>query len=419
MAWLSIAPRHRWLLGGVLVSGLVLGVALTQPKAKVAHVTKVQRLDLTQQIVATGRVNAPARIDIGSEVTATLLAVPVREGQRVKAGEVLAQLADTEARAALSQAQASRAEAMARLQQINTVAAPVAHANLVQAELVLRNAEIEHRRTSELVAQGFYAQQRLDEAQRLRDTARSALAAAQTQAKAQQTGGAEVVLAQTRLGQAEAAVQASEVRVQRLRLTSPVDATVLSRSAEPGALAQPGKALFTLVPNGPSDLRIDVGVDEKNLSYLQPKLAAKVVADAYSAHVFDAIIDWISPAIDPNRGTVEVRLTLPQPPEFLRPDMTVSVNITVGQRRQVLVLDTGAVRGLDSPQSWVLAVRNGVATRVPVGLGLRGTGSVEITRGLEVGESVVLVTEKIVEGDVVQPTTTTAPVSLGGTGVGR
>lgn len=226
-------------------------------------------------------------------------------------------------------------------------------------------------------------------------------------------------MAQTRLGQAEAALQASEVRVQRLRLTSPVDATVLSRYAETGALAQPGKILFTLVPNGPSDLRIDVGVDEKNLAYLQPKLLAKFVADAYPAHVFDAIIDWISPAIDPNRGTVEVRLTLPQPPEFLRPDMTVSVNITVGQRQQVLVLDTGAVRGLDSPQSWVLAVRNGVATRVPVGLGLRGTGSVEITRGLEVGESVVLVTEKVVEGDVVQPTTATAVVSLGGTGVGR
>lgn len=403
-------------MGAVLVLSSVLAFALLRPSTKVAQVTRVQRSDLTQQIIATGRINAPARIDMGSEVTATIAAVLVQEGQSVKAGEVLVQLADTEARAALAQAQASQAESVARLAQIAQVAAPVASASVAQADISLRNAETEYRRASELVAQGFYSQQRLDEAQRLRDTARSALAAARTQAQSQQQGGAEVVLAQTRRVQADAAVQAAQARLQRLRLSSPVDAVVLSRNAEPGALAQPGKILLSLAAQG--SLRVDAAVDEKHLAFLKPGLAARAVADAYPAHPFEARLAWVSPAVDANRGTVEVRLSLPQVPPFLRPDMTVSVDMTVGQRPQVLVLDAGAVRGLDTPQAWVLALREGIATRVPVQLGLRGTGTVEISSGLQEGEAVILVTEKVAEGERVRASST-APVSLGGMSFGR
>lgn len=414
-AFLS-SSRNRWLFTFLVVTASLLAVLVLRTPTKAAQLVTVQRADLTQTVAATGRVNASARIDVGSEVTATVLTVAVREGDRVKAGDLLVRLNDTEAQATLAQAEAALAEARARQAQLGSVASPVALANLQQAEATLRAAEAEHHRATELVAQGFFSQQKLDDARRLRDTARSALASARSQAQAQQPGGAEGVLAATRLVQAQAAVEAARARLARLQLRSPLDAVVLTRTTEPGNLAQPGKVLLSLAASGA--LRLDVAVDEKHLALLRNGLPARAVADAYALQPFDAALDWVSPAVDPARGTVEVRLRVPQPPAFLKPDMTVSVDMTVGQVAQALVVDAGAVRGADTATPWALVLSNGVATRTNLTLGLRGTGVVEIKSGLAEGDVVVPATEKVAEGDRVKPTTT-APVRLSGSGMGR
>lgn len=411
-----ISPRTRWLAAGVLLlcASVAVGVFWTRPKT--AQVMAVQRADLTQTVVATGRINAAARIAVGSEVTATVQTVHVSEGDVVKAGDMLIQLGDAEARATLTQAEAAQAEAQARQQQQQSVSAPVALAAVQQAQASLRNAEAEHRRTSELVAQGFFSQQKLDDSRRALDTARSALDSARSQSQAQQPNGVEVTLATTRIQQAQAAVGAARARLNRLRIVSPVDAVVLARHAEPGALAQPGNVLLSLAARG-SGLRIDAGVDEKHLSLMKPGLAARAVADAYPTQPFDASLDWISPQVDASRGTVDVRLAVPKPPIFLRPDMTVSVEMTVGQQPQALVLNTAAVREPDSASPWALQLKDGVATRTPITLGLRGTGVIEVKTGLEEGDLLIPATEKVAEGDRVKAGKVAA-VPLAGSGMG-
>lgn len=410
--WIPTSLRARWLLGTVAVLALVLAVALLRPRTKAVAMVSVQRADLTQTVVATGRVNLPARVDVASEVTATIQQVAVREGDRVKAGSLLVQLADAEARATLEQAQAALAEARARQTQQRYVSAPMATAALTQAEAALKVAQTEHRRATDLVAQGFYSQQKLDDARKALDTARSAVESARSQAVAQQPQGVEEQLIQTRRVQAEAAVQAAQARLARLRLLAPMDAVVLNRVAEPGGLAQPSKVLLSLGSvNGP---RIDAGVDERHLGLLAPGLVARAVADAFPAQPFEARLDWVSPSVDATRGTVEVRLAIPQPPAFLRPDMTVSVDMTVGRQPQALVLDASAVRDLDSATPWALVAQDGVARRVPLQLGLRGVGQVEIKQGLAEGDRVIPATEKAVPGDRVRASTQGAtPMSLG------
>lgn len=410
--WIPTSLRARWLLGTVAVLALVLAVALLRPRTKAVAMVSVQRADLTQTVVATGSVNLPARVDVASEVTATIQQVAVREGDRVKAGSLLVQLADAEARATLEQAQATLAEARARQTQQRDVSAPMATAALTQAEAALKVAQTEHRRATDLVAQGFYSQQKLDDARKALDTARSAVDSARSQALAQQPQGVEVQLIQTRQVQAEAAVQAAQARLARLRLLAPMDAVVLHRVAEPGGLAQPSKVLLSLGSvNGP---HIDAGVDERHLGLLAPGLAARAVADAFPAQPFEARLDWVSPSVDATRGTVDVRLAIPQPPAFLRPDMTVSVDMTVGRQPQALVLDASAVRDLDSATPWALVAQDGVARRVPLQLGLRGVGQVEIKQGLAEGDRVIPATEKAVPGDRVRASTQGAtPMSLG------
>lgn len=380
-------------------------------RGQVVQAVPVVRSAIVQSVVVSGRINVPARVDIGADITATVQAVMVHEGDRVKAGDVLVRLSDHEARAALLQARAALAEARASVEQLTAVAAPVARQGVVQAEVAYRAAERDSQRARELVAQGFFSQQKLDEALHKLDTARSALVAAGVQSQAQQAAGVESVLVASRVEQASAAVALAQARLDRLRIVSPMDATVLRRSVEPGSMAQPGRVLLSLAAGG---LRVETAIDEKHLHLLTPGMPARVVADAYPGQPFEARLSSISPAVDPSRGTVEVRLALLEPLAVLRPDMTVSVELVGGIKSDALVLPAAAVRGADGASPWALVPRSGRAERVPVAVGLRGVGSVEITAGLNEGDEVIPQFEKVGVGDRVRLQAPPTLASAGG-----
>jgi HlyD family secretion protein len=399
-------PRQKWIFTAVALTLLLTGGLLFQQRGTPVQVVAVQRSDLLQSVVATGRLNAPARIELAAEVTATVLSVQVREGDRVKAGQLLVRLSDAEARAALQQAQAALDEARNRATQQATVAGPVAAQAVVQANAAWRNAEREFQRAQELVAQGFFSQQKLDEAKRTLDTSASALQSARVQAEANQPRGVESGLAADRVAQALANVQIAEARLTRLAITSPVDGVVLARHVESGSMAQPSRVLLALAAGS---TRIDAGIDEKHLHMLVLGMPARAVADAYPTQPFDAQLSYIGPAVDLQRGTVEVRLALPQPPAFLKPDMTVSVELIGANRPDALVLPAAAVREADTASPWVLALRDHRAVRVPVKLGLRGVGTVEIVSGLAAGELAIPQTEKALPGDSVRQAGHTLP----------
>ncbi|MCF8168286.1 MAG: efflux RND transporter periplasmic adaptor subunit, partial [Rhodoferax sp.] len=270
----------------------------------------------------------------------------------------------------------------------------------VQAQAALLLAQREFQRTQDLVGQGFFSQQKLDDARRVLDVARSAAESARVQVQANQGGGVEPVLAAVRVEQAQAAVDAASARLARLAIVSPVDAVVLSRTAEPGSMAQPGRTLLALAAQG--SLRIDAAVDEKHLRLLVSGMPARAVADAFPNQPFDARLSTIAPAVDPQRGTVEVRLAIDKPPPFLKPDMTVSVELIGGAHKDALVLPSVAVRDADREVPWVLAVQEGRAVKLPVRLGLRGVGSVEVLEGLKAGDEVIPQTEKALPGDRVR-----------------
>ena len=391
--------KPRSLIVAALAAGAVAAVLLW-PKGREVEVATVTRGPLAQSVVATGRIATPARIAIGSPLAATVLEVTVREGDPVQPGQVLARLRADDAAALVAQASAALAEAEARLVQIDKVGQPVASQQLAQAEANLKVAGAEAERARQLVARGFYAQSRADDAARNEANALAAAEAARAQLAAQQPGGSEREAARARLEQARAQLANARARAALLTLTAPSAGTVLTRKAEPGDVAAAGKVLLELADAG--ETRIYATVDEKNLRFLQPGQKASGVADAFPGQPFDAELYYLAPAVDPQRGTVEIRFRVGKPPAFLRPDMTVSVEAVTGHRDATLVLPAEAVREADGPRPWVLAVRDGVATRVDVALGLVGIGLVEIASGLTEGDQAILPAAGALEGDTVR-----------------
>ena len=134
--------------------------------------------------------------------------------------------------------------------------------------------------------------------------------------------------------------------------------------------------------------QLSVLPDEKNLALLRLGQPATASADAFPDRTFPARVAYIAPAVDLARGTVEVKLDVENPPDFLRPDLTVSVNVETGRDPQALVLAAGAIRD-PGADPWALVVRDGKASRQPVTLGIRGDGRVQVLTGLAAGEWVV------------------------------
>ena len=95
---------------------------------------------------------------------------------------------------------------------------------------------------------------------------------------------------------------------------------------------------------GDGATEIVIEPDERNLAWLRVDQSGKASADAYPDQVFDARITYIAPAVDRQRGSIEVRLAVPEPPATLRPDMTVSVDLTVASANNVFTLPSDSIR---------------------------------------------------------------------------
>ena len=287
-----------------------------------------------------------------------------------------------------SPGQASLAQAESRLQQIGEASLPLAEQSLRQAEANARQAERQYQRVGELVAKGFYSPAQLDDAQRARDVAASQLQAAQIQAANNRPQGSEVRRPQQcRAGPRRAGRGRSPPGLRHA--ARPGRRLVLTRSVEPGDTAQPGKALLTLAPNG--DTEPTAQIDEKNFGLLALGQNAHVSADAYPGEHFPATLSYIAPSIDALRGSVEIRLAVPQPPATLRHEMTVSIDIEAARRPDALSLPPATARRSRRP-AVVMAVRDGRTVRQPVKSrparrrALRGGRGPERRRGCAAGQ---------------------------------
>ena len=170
---------------------------------------------------------------------------------------------------------------------------------------------------------------------------------------------------------------------------------MLIRNAEPGDAVQPGTVLMEIAIDGPTELI--VFPDERSLGDLREGQPALASADPFPDRSFDAAVTRIAPVVDPQQGTIEVRLTVPAPPSYLLPDMTVSVNIVVDRRAAAWTLPIGVVRAPLSDTAWVLVVRDGRAERAAVELGIRDDQFIEIIAGVLPDAPVVAETPGTVE----------------------
>jgi len=366
----------KFRVGLVVVVLLLVGLAwfiVAKLSGTALPAYQVEEQPLVQTVVATGRVAAISRAQVGSTITGVVLERRVREGDKVKPGEILAVLRADDLEAAVNEAEA----ALAELQQSTR---PQADAALREAEAALDQAQREARRRRELFKERAIAREELERATQAEAAALAAAERARLMAQALASGQSNETVARARVASAQAQLDKTIIR-------SEVSGTVLTRNAEPGDLVQPSRVLFEIARD--DDIEVLVPLDERNLEVLALGQRAVCIADAYPSRPFNATVQLIAPSVDPQRGTVDIRLLVEVPPDFLRQDMTVSVNVETGRRERALVIPNDALAVVDGDQGEVWLVAGGRSERRAVRLGLRGLTRSEVVEGLQEGDIVL------------------------------
>ena len=400
--WALIKKWKWWIIAGVLALGVVAYFVLPRALGPQVSTVAVTKGNVVQTLVASGTIAHPNRVDISPQMSGSIKNVLAQEGQFVTEGQPLIVLDDRELQASMAQELGVVEVANAKLRQIRETALPSAQQTLGQAQATLVQTQREFDRNNKLHEQHIVADVAFDVAVQALALAKAATTNAALAVKNLEPDGSDYLSAQSALAQAQSNVRGVQAKINYASILAPSDGTVITRSVEQGNVVQPGKVLMVLSPSGKSE--VTVLVDERNLSLIALGQSALVSADAFPDQNFPAQLTYIQPSIDLNRGSVQAKLEVTNPPKFLIQDMTVSVDIEVAKHINVLLAPINAIHDLLTKKTWVLKVDGTHALRQDVTLGVRGVSEVEIVSGLKDGEMIIpLSNTGIITGQKIRP----------------
>src|SRR2546430_2517466 len=431
------------LAAGIAVAiAAITGIASYYSRKGVVTVQtgKVQRLDLTSIVSASGEIKPKTYVNIGANAFGKITRLYVKEGDRVKKGQLLAQLENVQSTADVNATQASlevgQTDAVAAEAALNTSVA-----DLNRAKSDAERAKLDWDRAQGLFKEALIAKSEYDMRKAAFETADAGLAQAQArvaQAKAQKDSAGR------RIGQIRANLTHAADVLQKTTYAAPFDGMITNLPVREGETVvigiqnSPGSTLMTIAEM--SVLTAEVKVDETDIVNVTMGQPAEVSIDAIPKKTFKAVVTEIgnnaivrSTGVSTSEQTsasqeakdFKVVVTLQDPPEDLRPGLSATAKITTATRSQALTIpiqaltirrqadlesktENGAVQAA-GPQNaafkqkdkdkeevqGVFVIRNGKAEYVPIVAGITGTTDIEILKGLREGDEIVTGSYKV------------------------
>lgn len=328
--------RRTWIVVAVLVlaaGGFWLWRSQRAGRDQPSYRTEaVQRGNVSVQVTATGTVQAVTTVLVGSQVSGTISALYADFNDRVRRGQVLAQLDPTFLRAQVEQTKAE----------------------LVQAEVRVRQAERDSARVYPLQAGGMVSQVEIDAARTALDQNRAARAAAR------------------------AALERVETNLRYATIESPIDGVVVSRDVDVGqtvAASLSAPTLFTIA-NDLTQMQLEVAVDEADIGMVKAGQKATFTVDAHPNDTFRGTVHQIrlAPETVQNVVTYTVVILVENPELKLLPGMTANVSVLVAEERDVLKAPAMALRfrPANAPGAAGAPGARGGASNAPSGRSGRG-----------------------------------------------
>jgi RND family efflux transporter MFP subunit len=353
----SYGKLFIWLL--VFIALLVAGIflkGLFDPGVEVqlATASMSSPSQANAVLTASGYVVARRKAAVASKGTGTLVFLGVDEGDKVKKGQIIARLEDSDVAASLERARE----------------------NLRVAEADLNEAKQSLERTRILLKQELVAQADYD----LADARYKRVVAT--------------------IDAAKFAVKEAQVAVDNTRIIAPFDGTVLKKNADVGEIVAPlagaasSKAAVVTIADM-SSLEVDADVSEANITRVTPEQACEITLDAYPQQRYPGYVTKIVPTADRAKATVMVKIKFREYDQKVLPEMSAKISFLAAgagnspaQSKALLTVPAAAVATRNG-RTVVYQIRDDRAVEVPVTTGQKLAGLIEITDGLKDGDKVV------------------------------
>ncbi len=376
--------RKRKIVIGVGVGVVALAVLVSLrrgPQATPVQLAKVGREDLQAKVTANGKVQAQKKVDISATIPGQVVHLAVKEGDRVKKGQFLLQLDPVSARAAAVGSESSMQALQRELES--------SRATRDQARADFERAQRNHQG-------GIIPDADLEKA-------RTALATAE----------AGVQATERRVAQARAGLDSAQDMLSKTTIRAPMDGTVTAKRIEEGEVAvigvqnQPGTVLLTI--SDMSVVEAEMEVDEASIPSVKEGLEARVRVDAYPNQTFDGVVTEVghSPIVKTTGANeaikFKVKVQIRNPPEGIKPGLSVQADILTGFRAQALVIPIQALvvrdvekkpgekpaPGAPREEEGVYLFDSGKVGFQKLKTGLLGETNLEVVEGLKGGETII------------------------------
>jgi HlyD family secretion protein len=384
-------------IGVVLVLGAVIGViaaARGGTKIDPSKLAKVERGDLAKSVVATGKVEPITKVEIKSKASGIVKKLYVDAGDRVKKGQLLAELdkEEIEARVAQAKAQTEASEASLKGTQ----------ADLERAKVDAEGPDVPmlkraYDRAQGMAKEGVVSQSALDDAQKNYEMSLNK----QNVAKAQlQVLHAKIGQAQAQVAQDHANLKQLEEQLGYTTITSPIDGIILSRDVEVGdavssILVLGSTATLIMTEGDISEVYVKGKVDESDIGKVYMSQPARIKVESFKDKTFNGKVTKISPmgVEKDNVTTFEVRVSINNPGGELKAAMTANAEIILEEHKGVLQIPEGAILyDKDKKASVEVPDPKGKEgkRKVAVNIGISNGAKTELLGGMKEGDEVVL-----------------------------
>ncbi|MGH9369151.1 MAG: efflux RND transporter periplasmic adaptor subunit [Thermoanaerobaculia bacterium] len=372
-------PADRSLRGRVvagvaaLVLLLVLAVAaLRRPEGVAASTAKAARADLVVPILADGTLESAEGGELRAPGRATVSAIRAREGERVDRGAVLVELEN----AALSTAARDARAASSELESERAAAA----AELATAEAETARAKKTFEADGRLLAQGAITRSAYEADEHALSAASERLRAARARLDS---------LTGSRLPLSADSARALSRRAEKLTVRAPADGVVYNLPRKVGEAVEEGQVVASVA--NPDRLRVRVRVDQPDLPRVLPGQRLVVTFDGLPERRWAGRVTQVSPGLREagGRQVGEVLGEIADPTSELPPNASVNVQVVVAEKKSALVVPRAALQR-DGEKRFVWLLADGRARRREVAVGLVAPNEVEITSGLQEGETALL-----------------------------
>ncbi len=286
---------------------------------------------------ATGYIVAAHKIELAAKVVGKVSWIGVEKGDRVREGQALVRLEDDEYRAHLLEAQGQLNNLKAHLEELTHGSRPEevakAKADLAQARATQENARVTLDRTRSLTGEGVLSKQALDDAQAKFDSAAANVTSLDRAFELVRIGPRQeqIDAMRAQVRQAQGSVDYAQTELDNTVIRAPVSGTILERNVEKGEfvttgfVGDKGAKGYVVSLADLNDLQVELDISQNDFAKLGARQEGVVTTDAYPDRKYKGYIEEIAPEANRQKATVQVKVKIAQPDEYLRPEMNASV----------------------------------------------------------------------------------------------